>query len=103
NNLLYRMEKAIAHADPKRAASLKENLDLLKGQCRAAEEIFRGKGCRTYLNLPASLRADIEGRLFEAAPGCSIASLSKDPDKAVMAAGAVMASLSERMMGIDLY
>lgn len=97
NNFVYRMEKEIAGSKPKKGAALRECLQSLQNQCRAAEEIFRGKGPAAYLALPKNVRADIEGRLFERFPECSVGSLAEDPKGRIFAAMAIMASLTERM------
>ncbi len=99
NNLRFRLEQKIAKADPKTAAVLKKTLGSLLKQCQAAEEVFRGKGLRIYSSLPPSVRADIEGRLFEKFPGCPIKSHFLDP---IVISAAIMASLSDRMMDIEL-
>lgn len=98
NNLLYRMEKEIANSDPETASFLKKRLASFKTQCRAAEEIFRGKGHRTYSLLPPSVRADIKGKLFEQFPDYPIEALFFESKGRIVAAGAIMASLGERML-----
>ncbi len=99
NTLLYRLEQKIRNSDPKTAAALRTSLRSLQSQCRAAEEVYRGKGVASYLALPKEVRSDIEGRLFEKFPGVSIESLMSDPDNRNLVAAAIMASLGDRMMG----
>lgn len=99
NTLLFRLEQKIRNSDRKMAAALRSSLRSLQSQCRAAEEIFRGKGLASYSVLPKEVRTDVEGRLFEKFPGASIESLLTDPNNRNLAAAAIMASLSDRMMG----
>lgn len=94
NNLHFRIKLAIKNSDLKTAAALRVSLRSLERQCRAAEEIFRGKGLSCYHSLSNEVRADVEGRLFEKFPGVSIESLNQN-----LIAAAIMASFSDRMMG----
>ena len=98
NNLRFRLEQRIANSGPKTAAVLKSSLRSLESQCRAAEEIFRGKGPASYLALPKEVRADVEGRLFEKVPDVSIESLLSDPKNQNLVAAAIMAAFGDRMM-----
>lgn len=102
NNLLYRMEQKIAQSGPKAAAHLQESLASLQSQVKAAEEIFRGKGLSSYSALPKHVRSDIEGRVFERFPGSSIEALSSELNGRILAAAAVMASLGDRMIDVEL-
>ncbi len=102
NNLLYRMEQEITHSDPERADALKGSLSSLQSQCKAAEEIFLGKGLVTYFTLPESVQQEIEGRFFERFPKSSLEILLSEPEGQMQLAAAVMASLADRMMDVDL-
>lgn len=102
NTLLFRCEQKVSRSDEKTAASLKKTLLALQLQCDAAEEIFQGKGFSTYLSLPEEVREDVEGRLFEKHPQRSLEEIVRLPDGPLFFASAVMASLGDRMMDVDL-
>lgn len=85
----------------KEASRLERTLISLQKQCKAAEEVFCGKGLDAYFRLPEEIRLDIEQRLFERYPNFSIRKAETEEDREVITA-AIMASLSERMQSTQL-
>lgn len=90
--------KTLKSDDPERACSLQKTLNSLVLQCRAAEEIYAGKGLHLFQRLPHDIRHAIERRLFSLAPDGRI----DRPEHRAAAADAVMRVLMDRLMKIDL-
>jgi hypothetical protein len=69
-------------------------LALFQEQCLAAEEVFNGKGRKSYSRLPKPVLDDVKGRLFERFPEVPLQEIGNE-----VLAAAIMASLGDRMMG----
>lgn len=98
SNYFYRMSHRIEQMrpkDPEEALMLQKLLKDLQRECVAAEQMFCGKGDRSYRQLPEDIQIAIQQRLFAHDPDRS-RNLLQNPE---ILAGAIMADLADRMIG----
>jgi hypothetical protein len=99
SNYFLRVSNQIEHlksTHPKQARRLKTTLECLEKECRAAEQVYCGKGLSGYQKLPKSIRQSIEQRLFERFPDRPVWVTDGEEMREIWA-GAIIADLSDRI------
>jgi hypothetical protein len=98
SNWIHRISLSIKNKKQSRKTEhLRKKVRILQQQCQAAEELFTGRGLKTYRKLPANRRLDIEQRLWERCPHLSIENIKTEEDQEILT-GAIMASLADQIM-----